>query len=61
MAKKLSFREGTEARAARGKAAEDLKAEGRSADSAFAIATTIAKRASPAGRRRLARRGLGTR
>ena len=61
MAKKLSFKEGTQARAARGKVAEDLKGEGRSADSAFAIATTIAKRAAPEGRGRLARRGLGKR
>jgi hypothetical protein len=61
MAKKTSFKEGTPARAARGKVAEDLKGEGRSADSAFAIATTIAKRASPQGRQRLARRGLARR
>jgi hypothetical protein len=61
MKKTPSFKEGTPARAARGKVAEELKEEGRSPNSAFAIATTIAKRASPAGRARLARRGLGKR
>jgi hypothetical protein len=61
MAAKLAFTEGTTAREARGKVAEDLKREGRSNDSAFAIATAITKRAGAAGRKRLARRGVSTR
>jgi len=56
--KKVSFRTGTKARAARGKVAEQLKRRGSSARRAFALATYITKRASAAGRKRLARRGL---
>ncbi len=56
--KKVSFKVGTKARAARDKVAEGLKRGGRSASRAFGLATYIAKRASAAGRRRLARRGL---
>jgi hypothetical protein len=58
MARKTSFKIGTTARKARGKVAESLKRQGLPASRAFAIATTIAKKASPKGRKRLARRGL---
>ena len=58
MAKKTSFRRGTRAQKARSKVAEQLKRRGSGARSAFALATYIAKRASLAGRKRLARRGL---
>jgi len=58
MAKKVSFRKGTKARAARDKVAEQLKRRGTRKGNAFALATYIAKRAKPAGRKRLARRGL---
>lgn len=58
MAKRTSFKAGTSARKARGKAAEDLKQQGMSTSKAFAIATTIVKKASPKGRKRLARKGL---
>jgi hypothetical protein len=54
---KTSFKQGTTARKARSKTADDLKAQGMSAARAFAIATTIVKKASPKGRKRLARRG----
>lgn len=56
--KKVSFKAGTKARAARGKVAESLKARGVDPDIAFAEATNIIKRASPGGRKRLARKGL---
>ena len=56
--KKASMKRGTVARRARGKIAEQLKRRGRKASSAFALATYIAQRAGPAGRKRLARRGL---
>jgi len=56
--KKVSFRTGTKARAARGKVAEQLKRRGLRKGNAFALATYIAKRAGAAGRKRLARRGL---
>jgi len=56
--KKVSFKTGTKARAARGKVAEQLKRRGLRKGSAFALATYIAKRASASGRKRLARRGL---
>jgi hypothetical protein len=56
--KKLSFKKGTVARAARGKIAEQFKAEGDSADSAFAKATAITKRASKGGQKKLAQKGL---
>jgi hypothetical protein len=58
MARKVSMKKGTVARRARGKIAEQLKRRGRSASRAFALATFIAQRASAAGRKRLARRGL---
>lgn len=58
MARKVSFKTGTAARRARGKIAEQLKRQGRGVRSAFALATYITKRAKPAGRKRLARRGL---
>ena len=58
MAKKVSFKTGTTARKARGKVAEQLKRRGLRKGNAFALATYIAKRAKPAGRKRLARRGL---
>jgi hypothetical protein len=56
--KKVSFKRGTPAQKARSAAAEDLKRKGHRATgarNAFALATYITKRASPAGRRRLAR------
>jgi hypothetical protein len=55
---KTSFKRGTTARKARGKVAESLKRRGLRTRNAFALATYIAKRAKPAGRKRLARRGL---
>jgi hypothetical protein len=55
---KTSFKRGTRAQKARGKVAEDLKHQGMSTEKAFAIATTITKKASAKGRKRLARRGL---
>jgi hypothetical protein len=58
--KKTSFRRGTLAQKARSKVAESLKRRG-GAGNAFALATYIAKRAKPLGRKRLARRGLGKR
>lgn len=61
MAKKVSFKRGTRAQKARSKTAESLKRRGpkaTGAKNAFALATYIAKRASPSGRKRLARRGL---
>jgi hypothetical protein len=58
MARKTSFRRGTRARAARGKAAESLKRRGMPKARAFAIATSLVRKASAAGRKRLARRGL---
>jgi len=58
MAKKTSFKSGTVARRARGKTAESLKRRGMPASRAFAIATSIVKKAGKAGRKRLARRGL---
>jgi hypothetical protein len=58
MAKKTSFKRGTRAQKARSKTAESLKKRGAKASSAFALATYITQRASPAGRKRLARRGL---
>ena len=56
--KKPSMKRGTLARKARGKVAESLKRRGRSASRAFALSTYIVQRAGPAGRKRLARRGL---
>ena len=56
--KKVSMKVGTTARKARNKAADALKAQGDSPEKAFAIATTIVKNASAAGRKRLAKRGL---
>lgn len=58
MARKVSFKTGTAARRARGKVAEQLKRRGMPKSRAFALATYIAKRSKPAGRKRLARRGL---
>ena len=58
MAKKTSFKRGTTAQKARSKVAEGLKRRGLRTGNAFALATYIAKRAKPAGRKRLARRGL---
>lgn len=58
MARKVSFRRGTTAQKARSKTAESLKKRGMTTASAFAQATYITKRASPKGRKRLARRGL---
>lgn len=58
MAKKVSFKRGTSAQKARSKVAEGLKRRGLRTRNAFALATYIAKRATPAGRKRLARRGL---
>lgn len=58
---KTSFKRGTRAQKARSKTAESLKKRGHRATgarNAFALATYIAKRASLAGRKRLARRGL---
>ena len=54
---KMSLQRGTQARSARSKVAEGLKRR-YPTRSAFAIATAITKRASPAGRRKLAERGL---
>lgn len=62
MAKKVSFKRGTRAQKARSKTAESLKKRGHAASgakNAFALATYITKGASPSGRKRLARRGLG--
>ena len=56
--KKTSFKRGTIAQKARSKAAESLKRRGHGVRSAFALATYIAKRASRAGRKRLARHGV---
>lgn len=56
--KKVSFKRGTTAQKARSKIAEQLKRRGRGVGNAFALATYIAKRAKPAGRKRLASRGL---
>jgi hypothetical protein len=56
--KKLSFKAGTEARAARGSVAEDIKSgkiESK-ARSPFALATYITKRMGPSARRRVAAR-----
>ena len=58
MARKVSFKRGTSAQKARSKVAESLKRRGLRKGNAFALATYIAKRAKPAGRKRLARRGL---
>ena len=58
MARKVSFKRGTNAQKARSKTAESLKKRGMRTGNAFALATYIAKRAKPAGRKRLARRGL---
>lgn len=58
MAKKPSFKRGTLAQKARSKTAESLKKRGYRTSAAFAIATTIAKKAGRKGRKRLARRGL---
>ena len=58
MAKKTSFKRGTVAQKARSKAAESLKKRGLKTGNAFALATYIAKRASPKGRKRLARHGV---
>jgi hypothetical protein len=55
---KVRFKAGTTARKARGKVAEALKRRGMPASRAFPIATGIVKKASTAGRKRLARRGL---
>lgn len=52
----LSFRAGTEARQARGLAAERLKAQGLPDDRAFAVATSTVQRASPQARRSMAAR-----
>lgn len=55
----LSFRKGTKARKARGLIVEDLKSQGSPVrGNVFAIGTDIYKRASPAGKKRLQRRGL---
>lgn len=59
MAKKLSFKEGTEARAARGDIAERVKSGEIGSDktrSPFALATYITKRMGPSARRRVAAR-----
>lgn len=56
--KKVSFKRGTYAQKARSKAAEGLKRRGMRTSNAFALATYIAKRASPAGRKRLIRHGI---
>jgi hypothetical protein len=53
--KKVSFKRGTRAQKARSAAAEDLKRRGMRTGNAFALATYITKRASPAGRKRLTR------
>jgi len=58
MARKLSFKQGTIARKARGKLAENLKSQGVEPDSAFAQATAITKRASSSGQKRLAKHGI---
>lgn len=58
MAKKTSFKRGTRAQKARSKVAEQLKRRGMRTSNAFALASYIAKRASPSGRKRLASRGL---
>jgi hypothetical protein len=58
MARKVSFKRGTTAQKARSKTAESLKKRGMRTSNAFALATYIAKRATLAGRKRLARRGL---
>ena len=55
---KISFKRGTRAQKARSKVAESLKRRGMRTGNAFALASYIAKRASPSGRKRLARRGL---
>jgi hypothetical protein len=55
---RTSFKTGTTARKARGRVAESLKRRGMPKSRAFAMATAITKRASAAGRKRLARRGL---
>jgi hypothetical protein len=54
---KISFKKGTEAREASSRVAEDLKRKGTS-DNPFALSRYITKRAGPAGRARLAKRGL---
>jgi hypothetical protein len=54
---KLSFKKGTQARQAASKTAESLKRRGTS-DNPFALSRYITKRAGPAGRARLAKRGL---
>jgi hypothetical protein len=55
---KPSFKRGTTAQKARSKTAESLKRRGLRTKNAFALASYITKRAKPAGRKRLARRGL---
>lgn len=53
---RISFRRGTTAQKARSKVAEKLKR--RYGQRAFAVATSIVKRAGKTGKKRLARRGL---
>ncbi len=57
--KKRSFKQGTQARATRGKVAEDFKAQGDSDSVAFAKATKVTKGVkSEAGLKRLAKHGI---
>lgn len=58
MAKKTSFKVGSEARKARGNLAEKLKDQGMETDKAFAVSTAATKRMSKAGRKRAAKGAL---
>jgi hypothetical protein len=58
MARKQSFKKGTQNRKTRSKMAEGLKKKGYSKDAAFAIATSATKKMSAAGKKRMAKHGL---